>query len=237
MHSFFADDSGVDSGLVMLEKTDAHHAQKVLRLNVSDTITVISSGDLYQCKIVSMTEGVKAEVLSKLPSTEAHTQITLYQGLPKADKMDLVVQKCTELGVARIVPVQTARCIVKLDPKDAEKKQLRWQKIAREAAKQSGRSVIPEIALAAPLSKCTSSHDIMLVPWEEASGFSLSKAHAAHPNAHTIGVLIGPEGGLTHEEVIASPFTPVTLGKRILRTETAGICALSALYTLYGDME
>lgn len=238
MHRFFADEKGIVDGFAYLEETDARHALKVLRLCAGDILTLISNDGLYLCEIDAIADGaVRVKVVSPLPSTEPRLKITLYQGLPKADKMDWIVQKATELGVHRIVPVQMARCVVKPDQKDALKKRERWQKIAREAAKQSGRTKMPEIALPLPIHKCVLKHDLLLVPWEDAQGFSLQKAHAQRPEALSIGVLIGPEGGITQEEIASLPFTPLTLGPRILRTETAGLCALSALYALYGDLE
>lgn len=238
MHRFFADERGIVGGMAALEETDALHAQRVLRLSVNDTVTLIANGGLYLSRITAVSgEGVTVAVQSRLPSTEPLRQITLYQGLPKADKMDMIVQKCTELGVCRIVPVLMARCVARPEAKDAAKKRERWQKIAREAAKQSGRCIVPEIALPVALNALCPSHDLMLAPWEEAQGLSLQKAQKAYPDALSIGVLIGPEGGITKDEIASSPFRPVTLGPRILRTETAGICALSALYALYGDME
>jgi RNA methyltransferase, RsmE family len=235
MHRFFADENGIKDGIAVLDATDSHHASKVLRMGIGDEAVLIADRALYRCKILS--DAVSVQVLEALPSPEPEIKITLYQGLPKADKMDFIVQKATELGVNKIVPVSMERCVVKLDGKDAKKKQERWQKIAREAAKQSGRAVVPEIALPLPLKKAVFQEKLLLVPWEEAAGYSLKKAHADYPDAVSIGVLIGPEGGITEEEIKALPFTPVTLGKRILRTETAGLCALSALYALYGDLE
>ncbi len=236
MHRFFADEKGIVDGLASLEATDAHHALKVLRMNPGDEAALIHGGQLYRCAIQTMSASeVTARVLETLPSPEPKLKITLYQGLPKADKMDWIVQKATELGVSRIVPMAMDRCVVKLDAKDGAKKQERWQKIAREAAKQSGRALVPQIA---PLQKSPEfKEDLLLVPWEEAQGYNLAKAHSQHPDVHSIGILIGPEGGIARSEIAALPFAPVTLGPRILRTETAGLCAISALYALYGDLE
>jgi len=235
MHRFFADEKGIQNGLAFLDSADSHHALKVLRMNVGDEAELIANGALYRCRIIS--DAVSVQVLEALPSPEPKLKITLYQGLPKADKMDFIVQKATELGVIKIVPVAMARCVLKLDDKDGRKKQERWQKIAREAAKQAGRALVPEITPPQPLKKTVFNEKLLLVPWEEAADYGLRAFHMAHPHAESIGILIGPEGGITSEEINSLPFTPVTLGKRILRTETAGLCALSALYALYGDLE
>ena len=157
--------------------------------------------------------------------------------------MELIVQKAVELGAAAIVPVQMSRCVMKLDGKDAVRKQERWQKIAREACKQSGRCLTPEVEL--PITMKTmlarmAQHQLVLIPWEDAHTVSLTRIRQEHPGASELAVVIGPEGGMSQEEVSAMEEKggmSVTLGPRILRTETAGLAALSALFCLWGDME
>ncbi len=157
--------------------------------------------------------------------------------------MDLIVQKSVELGVFRIVPVMMNRCVVRPDPKDMTRKLERWQKIAREACKQSGRCMVPEIAGPVILNRIGQSDllpEVSIVPWEEASGFGPLAFRDSHPSLSSLGILIGPEGGIEEEEISclkSAGFLPVTLGKRILRTETAGPAALSAFMSLYGEME
>ena len=140
MHRFYADGLGEIGSLVTLSEEDARHASRVLRMQPGDAAELFLDGRRFSAEIAEMTaEGVTARLISELPSTEATLRITLYQGLPKAEKMELIVQKAVELGAARVVPVAMSRCVVQLSAKDGAKKQERWQKIAREACKQSGR--------------------------------------------------------------------------------------------------
>jgi 16S rRNA (uracil1498-N3)-methyltransferase len=186
---------------------------------------------------------VTLRILEELPSTEASLRITLYQGLPKADKMELITQKAVELGADRVVPVAMSRCVVQLNQKDGAKKQERWQKIAREACKQSGRCQMMPVD--APISfkellKRLPGHAAAIVPWEDAQGYSLRSFQQEYPDVRDVAIVIGPEGGMSPEEIDQmknAGCRSVTLGPRILRTETAGLCAISALLCLYGDME
>ena len=140
MHRFYADGLGEIGSLVTLSEEDARHASRVLRMQPGDAAELFLDGRRFSAEIAEMTaDGVTARLISELPSTEATLRITLYQGLPKAEKMELIVQKAVELGAARVVPVAMSRCVVQLSAKDGAKKQERWQKIAREACKQSGR--------------------------------------------------------------------------------------------------
>lgn len=235
MNRFFADARGIAGDMAWLEASDAHHALKVLRLGVGDEFTLMDGQALYLARITHIAEGVGCRIVRPLPSPEARLRITLYQGLPKGDKMDLIVQKATELGAAAIVPVAMNRCVVRLTGKDAEKKRERWRKIAREAAKQSGRAVVPQVYAPVPLAKLAFDSPLV-IPWEEERALSLAAYRRSHPALEALSLLIGPEGGITPEEIAGLPGQPVTLGPRILRTETAGLCALSALFTLYGDL-
>ena len=236
MNRFFVDEQGIVNDTACLEATDAHHALKVMRLGVGDEITLMDGENLYLAQIADTANNqVCCRILRPLPSTEARLRVTLYQGLPKGDKMDLIVQKATELGVDAIVPVAMKRCVVQLKGKDGEKKQERWQKIAREAAKQSGRAQVPTVHAPVNLGKIAF-EGALVIPWEDEHSASLTAYHRTHPDLERISVLIGPEGGIAPEEIAQLPGEPITLGPRILRTETAGLCALSALYTLYGDL-
>lgn len=246
MHRFYADEEApVSSGsLVNLPPEDARHASRVLRMKPGEAAEIFVGGKRFSAEIADMSaDAVTARLLDELPSTEAQVRITLYQGLPKAEKMELIVQKAVELGAARVVPVAMSRCIVQLNAKDGAKKQERWQKIAREACKQSGRCqmmpVDAPISFSALLTRL-SAHEAALVPWEDAHGYSLTAFHQAHPQVKDIAVVIGPEGGMSAEEIDkmkAAGCQSVTLGPRILRTETAGLCSLSALFCLYGELE
>jgi len=244
MHRFYADEAGVQGGLAHLDREDAQHAVRVLRMQIGEACELFASGNRHSAVIDSILDGdVTVRVTGDLPSTEPKLRITLYQGLPKAEKMELIVQKAVELGAVRIVPVAMSRCVVKLDAKDAVKKQERWQKIAREACKQSGRCILPEVA--APLGwkaflAQLPQHELVLTPWEDARNLSLAAMHGTRPAVRDCAVVIGPEGGMSCEEIAAMEqqgSLPVTLGPRILRTETAGLASIAALLCLYGDME
>lgn len=244
MHRFYADPVRSDGGTACLTPEDARHALTVLRLKPGDHIEIILDGCRSEAEIVrGDSRVVSARILSSLPSTEPRLSVTLFQGLPKADKMDLIVQKSTELGVSRIVPVLMNRCVTRPDPKDLDRKLERWRKIAREAGKQSGRCLVTEISAPVRLDRIPESVTLPvenIVPWEEASGFGPLAFRESHPDLSSLGILIGPEGGIEKEEVMtlqAAGFIPVTLGKRILRTETAGLAAVSAFMSLYGEME
>lgn len=244
MHRFYADESRLTDGMAYLTAEDARHAVRVLRMTAGEHAEVFLRGRRYLGEISDISpEDVTLRLLEELPSTEARLRITLYQGLPKADKMELIIQKAVELGAEAIVPVAMGRCVVRLDERDGRKKQERWQKIAREACKQSGRCLMPEVT--APVSfkeslNRLSGHDAAIVPWEDARGYSLNAFHRDHPDVTNLAVVIGPEGGMSAEEIEAMArigCQPVTLGPRILRTETAGLAAISALMCLYQEME
>ena len=244
MHRFYADPERSCGETAYLTPEDAHHALNVLRLHSGSSVEVVSEGVRYAAVVVSAAPG---EVLLRktelLPSTEPAVSFTLFQGIPKGDKMDLIVQKSAELGVSRIVPVQMSRCVVRLNEKDQVRKQERWQKIAREAGKQSGRCVIPEVVMPVPLGGIRAWRDHlqeMVVPWESSGHYGPLAFVRDHPAIRSLGIVIGPEGGISEEEIdMLSGFSAkvITLGRRILRTETAGLAAVSAFSALYGEME
>ena len=245
MHRFYADAASVTPGAeVALSPEESRHLTQVLRLKAGDPAQLICGGRRWQAEVARADANravLRAGTL--LPATEPALRVTLFQGLPKGDKMELIIQKAVELGVSGIVPVAMQRSVVRLSAADGEKKRERWQRIAREACKQSGRSEEPAVALPCPLSRLAgllSDHDAVLVPWEEADNLSLTGFHAQHPQARSIALIIGPEGGIDPAEIALlreSGALPVTLGPRILRTETAGLAALSVLMALYGEME
>lgn len=244
MHRFFADPEKSTAETAILTPEDARHASTVLRLNPGSRIEIILSGRRWEAEIdSSLSHHVSARILAPLPSTEPSLSVTLFQGLPKADKMDLIVQKATELGVFRIVPVFMQRCVARPDPKDMSRKLERWRKIAREAGKQCGRCIIPEITDPVSLNRLADSSplpDRNIVPWEESSGFGPLAFRNSCPELSSLGILIGPEGGIEKTEIDtlrSSGFISITLGKRILRTETAGLAAISSFMSLYGEME
>ena len=243
MHRFYADERGVTGQSAFLCEEDARHATRVLRMREGEVCELFADGRRFSGEIASIGEDVEVRITGEMPSTEAKLRITLYQGLPKADKMELIVQKSVELGACAVVPVAMSRCVVQLDAKDGRKKQERWQKIAREACKQSGRcemmQVSEPISFKQLLAKLPQ-HQAAIVPWEDARGYSLAKFHQVHPEITDLAIVIGPEGGMSEDEIARmkeASCQSVTLGPRILRTETAGLCAMSALFCLYGDME
>ena len=243
MHRFYADERGVTGQSAFLCEEDARHATRVLRMREGEVCELFADGKRFSGEIASIGEEVEVRITGEMPSTEAKLRITLYQGLPKADKMELIVQKSVELGACAVVPVAMSRCVVQLDAKDGRKKQERWQKIAREASKQSGRcemmQVTEPISFKNLLAKLPQ-HQAAIVPWEDARGYSLAKFHQEHPEITDLAIVIGPEGGMSEDEIARmkeASCQSVTLGPRILRTETAGLCAMSALFCLYGDME
>lgn len=243
MHRFYADEAGLTGDTARLAQEDARHAFRVLRMRPGEKLELFANENRYAAELVAIDENeALCRVVEQLPSTEARLRITLYQGLPKADKMELIVQKAVELGAARIVPVAMSRCVVQLSARDGAKKQERWQKIAREATKQSARCVLPPVD--APISmkqllQRLQEHEAAIVPWEDARGYGLAAFHQEHPDVTDVAIVIGPEGGMSPEEIAmmqAASCRSVTLGPRILRTETAGLAAISALMCLYGDM-
>ena len=247
MHRFFADENGINDGEARLNEEDSRHALRVLRLEVGDEIELVCDSLRYQAGVAAVEDGiVTVAIRGELRPTEAKTLVTLYQGLPKADKMELIAQKATELGVYAIRPVAMERSIVKLEGKDAAKKTERWQKIAREAVKQCARTSVPEVLDVKKLSQLADelkALDVLIVPWEEARDGSVMKALApfAGREGVRVGILIGPEGGISEKEAAWLADTAgaklVTLGPRILRTETAGLAALALAMAAMGEME
>ena len=244
MHRFYSTPDPGRDDLEWLTPEDSRHALTVLRLKPGDRVEVISLGRPWLAEIVGEENRIVCvRKLSSLPSTEPNLALTLFQGLPKADKMDWIVQKATEIGVSRVIPVVMDRCVVRLSADDARRKLDRWKKIVREAGKQSGRCVLPEILLPVTVPQLVCREDlpaVNAVPWEEAGGFGPLALRETFPAPASLGILIGPEGGITADEISLLKqrgFLPMTLGRRILRTETAGLAAAAALLSLYGEME
>ena len=241
MHHFFVRPEQISGKEAYIEGPDWNHAANVLRVRPGEQVLLSVGEDWnYLCTVREVDRAGQKILLSVLEENrdvrELPVKISLYQGLPKSDKMELIIQKAVELGAARVVPVETARCVVKLDRKKAESKRTRWQAISESAAKQSGRSVIPEIAMpmkyAAALKEAADC-DIRLIPYENAEGMERTRKilESVQPG-QKIAVFIGPEGGFEETEIRQAEeagFEAVTLGKRILRTETAGFVVLSLL--------
>jgi len=244
MHRFYADPERSDEKRFVLTPEDTQHALKVLRMRVGDDAEIIFRESRFHAVLERIEEDrVELSPRSPLPPTEPRLAVTLFQGVPKGDKMDWVIQKNVEMGIARIVPVEFSRCVVRLNDREAAKKQERWQKIAREAGKQSGRCRIPEVAVPVSVSSLPvlfSSCEQVAVPWEECTEGGPLFYVRRHPSLSSLGIVIGPEGGISPEEIDlfrSCGCETLTLGKRILRTETAGLAALSVFFGLYGEME
>lgn len=220
---------------------EAAHAVRVLRLREGEEVEVFNGvGARFSARLIQADrEAVRAGVLAPLPDAEPPVQVTLYQGLPKADKLDFIAQKITELGACRLVPVQMSRCVAKADAKEAAKKAERLARIALEAAKQCGRGRVPEVLPALSWKQALerlSRHELVMVPWEEARGVNLRALHEKYPNARDLAIVIGPEGGISPAEIEELAGEPVTLGPRILRTETAAVAAVTLAMSLWGDL-
>ncbi|MBP9988247.1 MAG: 16S rRNA (uracil(1498)-N(3))-methyltransferase, partial [Ruminococcus sp.] len=217
--------------------SDVNHIKNVLRMRIGEKfIANDGNGASYCCTITEINNDyIKAAIDDgQLESNELPVKLVLFQGLPKSDKMELIIQKAVELGAYKIVPTQMKRCVVKLDEKKKKSKLARWQSISESAAKQSGRTVIPEIGDIVSFSQAleiAKEFDLILVPYECADSVSKLKEKLDNiKSGQTVAIFIGPEGGYEESEIELAKNAGgeiVSLGKRILRTETAGIAALS----------
>lgn len=238
MYQFFVDDSQFGKEYVTITGSDVNHIKNVLRMKPGEKIRVSStSGRDCYCRIAELTDDfVQADLLDEeASSTELPSRIYLFQALPKGDRMEYVIQKAVELGVYEIIPVAMKYCVVKLDEKKAANKVKRWQAISESAAKQSKRSIIPQVhsvmnykEALAYAGKC----EINLVPYENEAGMAATKGVLDKIKAgQSISVIIGPEGGFAQEEIdaVREDMDVISLGRRILRTDTAAICAMSML--------
>lgn len=233
MYKFFVNENQIENNEIQIIGEDVNHIKNVLRLEIGENICICikEREESYKCKILNIDKDyIQCEKLEKiLNTTEANTYIHIFQGLPKADKLEFIIEKCTEIGVKEITPVAMKRSIVKLDEKDKAKKLIRWQKIAEVAAKQSKRDTIVKmnnvINFQNIFEKITD-YDILLVAYEEETQINLKSVLKNLKNKKNIkiAVLIGPEGGIDETEIKMckdNNFISVSLGKRILRTETA----------------
>ena len=225
---------------VVIAGEDARHIARSLRMQSGESLILCDSiGTDYNGRIESVADDrVVVRVLDFCKSVaEPGVRVTVYQGLPKADKMDSIVQKSVETGAVGIVPVMTARCVSKPDEKAAAKKIIRWQKIAHEAAKQSGRGIIPQVAPLTDFRQAVKQAAGEIILFFEGGGQSISKL--ANVETRELAIFIGPEGGFEQSEVdfaVENGAAVGTLGARILRTETAPIAALSAIMLATGNM-
>ena len=241
MYLFFVDRGDIGETEGRITGSDVNHIKNVLRMKPGEEVSVSDGNNCrYLCRIKEYADDGEEAVLTIVNrqenDTELSSKIYLFQGLPKQEKMELIVQKAVELGVYQIIPVAMKRCVVRLDEKKAQKKTKRWQEISKSAAKQAGRGIVPEVRNVSAWKEAlwaARELDVLLLPYELAKGMAETKEILAsiRPGS-SIGIFIGPEGGFEKEEVeeaMAAGARPVTLGRRILRTETAGITTLSVL--------
>ena len=240
MHCFYCEEQNVAEQHIRITGSDVNHMKNVLRMKQGEQLTVCDGAGMeYICQIEEFLGGEVILLIldRKQASTELPVRLKLYQGLPKKDKMELIIQKAVELGAVEIIPVMTKRCIVKLEDEKKEAKKIeRWQAIAESAAKQSGRGIIPKVSRVISYGealKVAISEGMSLIPYELAQGMTSLKEVAKKACKETVvSVFIGPEGGFEEAEIEKAKecgVVPVSLGKRILRTETAGFTTLSIL--------
>lgn len=233
--------SQIQGNKVIITGSDVNHIKNVLRMKAGEEVAVSNGidGKEYRCGIVQITDEAVLCTLRfvKEDSAELASKIYLFQGLPKADKMELIIQKAVELGVYEIIPVAAKRSVVRLDEKKAKNKLLRWQGIAEAAAKQSKRGIIPQVrdvmSMKEAVLYAAETADVRLIPYELAQDMAKTREliEGIRPG-ESAAVFIGPEGGFEENEIAAAlenGIRPVTLGRRILRTETAGFTVLSWL--------
>lgn len=245
VYHFFTETEFFTESEAVITGPDVNHIKNVLRMKPGEKL-LLSDGKGTNC-LCEITELFPDKVLVKIlpeevDDTELPVKVTLYQGLPKADKMEFIIQKCVELGVTKIVPVDTDRAVVKLDAKKEEAKRKRWYGISESAAKQSKRMIVPEIGNVMKFKaaiEAAALDDLAIIPYEDseslpgAGGMALTRELIGSLKpGQSLSIFIGPEGGFSDGEVelaMQSGVKPVTLGKRILRTETAGMFVMAAV--------
>ena len=239
MYQFFVEPEQIGPEWATITGPDVNHIRNVLRMRPGEAVRISDGkGSCYDGTIDTLQsdEIIVRLTGEKMESTELPVEVVLFQGLPKSDKMEWIIQKNTELGVGAIVPVATSRAVVKLDEKKADSKVKRWNGIAEAAAKQSKRTLIPEVRSVLSFKQAlaeSATFDVKLMPYENAEGMAFTRKCIGEirPGAK-VAVFIGPEGGFSEEEVKTASemgFLPITLGRRILRTETAGMSVLSMI--------
>ena len=244
MHNFFVDENNRQGDVYFITDADFNHIKNVLRMKQGDSFLVSSASKSDLCVLDSFTEeAVIAKITEEnYQDTSLPVKLYLFQGLPKSDKMELVIQKAVELGAEGVIPVEMNRCVVKIDDKKKKSKVARWQAISESAAKQSKRTIIPDISDVLSFRQAmekAKEMDVFIVPYENKDGMKATKnALSEIKKGMSVGILIGPEGGFDEKEIEIAESVgglTVSLGKRILRTETAAITALS-MCMLYAEM-
>ena len=248
MPKFFVEQEQIKEDKIIIQGQDVNHIKKVLRAKIGDELQICNSKtkENFLCDIENIeNEKILCQIKQKIEEkVESNIEVTIFQGLPKADKMEYIIQKSVELGVYDITPVEMKRCVVKLDEKDKNKKQIRWQKISEVAAKQCGRDIIPQINKIINIKNICNlieKYDIVLVAYENEKENTLKEQLKKikekinlekEENKIKIGIVIGPEGGLENQDVELlkeNGAKVITLGKRILRTETVALNILSII--------
>lgn len=240
MHWFYVEKSQISENEIKITGQDVNHIKNVLRMEIGEHLVICDrEGKDYYCELASLSQEEVVAKINQINDTESElpAKLYLFQGIPKKDKMELIIQKAVELGAYEVIPVAMKRCVAKIEDRKKEQKKLeRWQGIATSAAKQSGRGIIPEIHSVMSLKEAISfakELDCNLVPYEQAKDMSVTaEAVKKATKGKSIGIFIGPEGGFDEKEIELieeAGFYAVTLGKRILRTETAGLTILSIL--------
>lgn len=235
MYNFFVEESAQQADRFVITGDDYNHICHVLRMQAGDTFLVSCAGFSHLCQLESIEgDAVIARMIEEnVQNTELPVHFYLFQGLPKGDKLELIIQKTVELGVAGIIPVEMSRCVVKLDEKKKRSKQARWQAIAESAAKQSKRNRIPTVSEVLSYSQALAKAkemDLFFVPYENERGMEATKeALSQIQSGMSVGILIGPEGGFDEREILQAKEVGgqiLSLGKRILRAETAAVTAV-----------
>lgn len=238
MHHFFVSPQQVKDEQIRVHGTDVNHMKNVLRMRIGEQVKISDETKTYLCEVHSIeAEEILLKILEEQSvNTELPSRIFLFQGLPKSDKMEWIIQKAVELGVHEIIPVVTKRAVVKLDEKKASKKVERWNAIAEGGAKQSGRIRVPQVKAVMSYKEAldyATNLDVLLVPYELAEGMNATrKVISEIQPGQSVGIFIGPEGGFEESEInqaMEQNAKIITLGKRILRTETAGMTTLAIL--------
>lgn len=239
MYRFFGKTENISDKQIIIDGGDVNHIRNVLRMKPGDRLTVVGGDNAdYLCGINGLSsDSVVLDIIEKYEADrELCAKVCLFQGLPKGDKMELIVRKCVELGVNEIVPVATRRSVVKLDAGKARAKTARWQAVSESAAKQSGRTVVPRVSEPMTFGQAleyAADMDVKLIPYELAEGMeATARSLEAIRAGMSVAVFIGPEGGFDPDEVgeaRSRGIVPVSLGRRILRTETAGLAMMSIL--------
>lgn len=236
MYHFFVEEEQVNGENAYIKGSDVNHIVNVLRMKVGEELLISVKGDWdYLCKIEKTeADRVDLKVLESMEQRELPVKITLLQGIPKSDKLEMIIQKAIELGVSEIIPVKTKRVVVKIDEKKVDAKINRWNAIAESAAKQSKRSIVPKVLKPQTVENALETvkdYGVKLLPYENAQGIKKTRSILESLDGkNDIAVFIGPEGGFEEAEVKKATdfgFEVITLGKRILRTETAGLALLS----------